>query len=369
MEAPPNHHDRHHDHHHHHNSNHQQDHDHGHHHDGQEFDVPSDELDHLDQMAEAHSRQNSVALRKVNQQVVSLLLPYIQDQSGFVGDNSNRTIGPSHPFKVLDYGCGAGGISIFLAQQLKTAAMTSSTTSAPADEERVTPPISIVGVDITPGMIAQAQENLQKESSLSSSLPPPSSPTLKDQITFHLLSNRMPTAQDLLSLSSLSPSGGADGYDLIVTSFVLGHIAPKEAGKRIVKILASTLKPGGKLALAEFLYPPERQHQEQQQQQHGEDHGHQNIQGHGEGHHAHEHNHEHSHHHEHEHHHEHIEFSLDEVRELFVGCNLFVEPASPPVADASTSMEQEEGDLPVTKFEFEWGGHTIKSFLAVGTKQ
>jgi len=267
-------HDRYHDHDHQH---HHQDHDIDHDDDCQEFDVPSDELDHLDQMAEAHSRQNSEALRRVNQQVVSLVLSHIQDQNGVFDNNINRANGPNNPFKVLDYACGAGGISILLAQHLKTEKMIPSTSAG----EEVPSPVSIVGVDITPGMIAQAQENLQKESSSSPSpsssssspLPVLSSPTLKDQITFHLLSNRMPTAQDLLSLSSSSSSAAGhvsaafdstDGYDLVVMSFVLGHIAPKEAGKRIVKTLASTLKPGGKLALAEFLYPPERQRQHHQ---------------------------------------------------------------------------------------------------------
>jgi SAM-dependent methyltransferase len=312
-EDPPND-QHHHGHHHDHDCGH--DHHHGHGHQGH---IPSDELDHLDQMAEAHSRANPEALLKVNQQVVSLIMPKIDIR------NSGSKSDTSDSFSVLDYGCGAGGVSILLAQQISN--------------NKILP--KVVGVDITPGMIAQAQENLQKASSTANSS------TLQDQIAFHLLSTRMPSAKELLSLASASSaessfsSSDFGGYDLAIMSFVLGHIAPKEAGIDVLKAVASTIKPGGIFALVEFLCSPEQQRRDAMVEDGtGEEGAPQHS----------DHEHHHSHAHDHGHNHEHIEFSMEEIRERFVECDLI------PSQD-------------FTPFEFEWGGHSLKSFLAVGTKR
>jgi len=291
--------------------------------------APTDDLDMLDQMAEAHSRINDDQAWNGTNQIVSLVV-------------SAATKGDTPPLTnaILDYGCGAGRISLALADRFPNA--------------------KVVGVDITEGMIEQSQERLAQQSA-----------GVQEKVQFHLLSARSPTPQDLVSL--LGQDETNKGYDLAVMSLVLGHIAPKAAGAAVVQSVTSTLKTGGKLVLAEFLYIPEAgeaegtTEEEKSQAHHGMNHDHQHAHAHG---HAHNHsggesgegkhhhdNHNHNHHdhnhsthgHDHSHHGGHVAFTEAEIRALFVHCGL-------------------QPDNEFTPFDFEWGDKKLKCILAAGTK-
>lgn len=293
--------------------------------------APTDHLDMLDQMAEAHSRINDDQAWIGTNQIVSLVV-----SAATKGDT------PPSLATILDYGCGAGRIAVALADRFPNA--------------------KVVGVDITKGMIEQSQERLAQQSA-----------DVQEKVQFHLLSARSPTPNDLLSLGGQTDETKT-GYDLAVMSLVLGHIAPKAAGAAVVQSVASTLKPGGKFALAEFLYIPqageaEGTTEEKSQAHHGIGHDHQHEHGHGHGHgHAHNHsgggvegkhhhddNHNHhdhnhsSHGHDHSHHGGHVAFTEAEIRALFVHCGL-------------------QPDAEFTPFDFEWGDKELKCILAAGTK-
>ena len=295
--------------------------------------MPSDELDHLDKMAEAHARNGTETLR-VNQQVLSLLpLVWADGDSNNTNNNNNND-----EVRVLDYGCGAGRISILLAQNLQ------------ASQRK----FSVVGVDITPGMIEQAKQNLLAMADQS----------VQQKVSFRLLTARLPTRNELLmghpstTTTTNDSNDLALSMDLVIMSLVLGHISPKEAGKQVVAAVASTLKPGGKFALAEFLYKADQQesshnHSAVEEEHHHHDHSHEH---HSQNHHDHHHSHNHegtaeeSHDgNDHNHHRGHMAFTEKEIREMFVSCGL-------------------EPDKEFTPFQFDWGGITMECIMAIGTK-
>jgi SAM-dependent methyltransferase len=269
-------------------------------------------------MAEAHARQNSEDTIRVAQKIVSLLVPALP------ADDSCR---------ILDYGCGAGRIAIALAEQV--------------------PMKAILGVDITPGMIDQANENLARTSA-----------SIQGKVCFRLLSSRMPTRNELLHENDTTL------FDVAIMSLVLGHITPKEAGKQVVQTITSTLKPGGKFALAEFLFQedaaspmdtedhPHHHHhslEHHHNHRHGDDaaieqkpHLHHSKHTH-EGATAKQKPHDHSHSRDHSHHGGHVAFAEPEMRDLFVKCGL-------------------QADQDFTPFTFLWGGQTMECVMAIGTK-
>ena len=265
----------------------------------QQHHQPSDALDHLDKQAESHA--DTDAFREVNKQVFELLLPEL----------------PPKNAHVLDLGCGPGGISILLAKMTQVE--------------------SVVGIDISEVMISRANHYKQQIQDNS----------VQSKLTFIQQTERYPKAE-------LEVMKGTK--ELVVMSFVLGHIAPKQAGSNVLALGVSTLKSGGKFALAEFVYTPGE----------GED-----GMDDGDDHHLDHHNHSHSHRHEHyrqhnhgdsggfslvndeedkSHHGGHVAFSEEEIRQLFKDIGL--EPA-----------------LQFTAFEFSWFGRSIKSIMAVGTKR
>lgn len=269
--------------------------------------VPSLELDHLDRMAEAHARTNRDQVVRVNQQIVDLLPP--MDSNGGAK-------------RILDYGCGAGHTAILLAQQQQHSSLLNNNT------------VVVVGVDISPGMISQAQENLQRALE--------TTPDLKDRIEFRLLTSRSPTRDELLRNSTNtqdddSGSKEEEGMDLAIMSLVLGHISPREAGAKVVETVVSTLKQGGKFALAEFVYTAGEEEEQDKKEVSDK--------------YSHNHNHDHGHHHDHSHSHHggHVAFTETELRQLFQHCGLQPEPTFTP-------------------FEFDWGEQNMKCVMAIGTK-
>mmetsp|Transcript_68217 Transcript_68217/g.102881 ORF Transcript_68217/g.102881 Transcript_68217/m.102881 type:complete len:332 (+) Transcript_68217:2-997(+) len=258
---------------------------------------PSDELDHLDKQAERGA--DSPQFLEVNKKVFSLL-PELKPGS-----------------KILDFGCGPGRLAILMAQ-------------SPNVE-------SVVGTDISEAMITRATKYAEDEEE-----------AIRKKLTWRQTS-RHPKAE-------LEPIEGS--MDLVVMSFVLGHIAPRQAGKEVFATAASTLKQGGQFALAEFAYSDDSNAGGGNEDQHhgGDSHNHNHQH-----HHSH-HHHSHNHHHHHDddctgsgeeadrsHHGGHVAFIEEDVRRMFKESGL--EPAEEFVA-----------------FEFEWHGKTIKSMMALGTK-
>ena len=300
--------------------------------------APTDALDHLDQMAEAHARMNDAQVRQGTNRIVNLIVS--SSSTALLQNNDDNSV-----HHILDYGCGAGRMTLALLEKYPNAT-------------------KVVGVDITKGMIEQSEERLAQESA-----------SVREKVHFQLLSQRSPTSQELLSLIGLgsardmpSSSSSEEGYDLAVMSLVLGHIAPKAAGAAVLQTVASTLRQGGVFALAEFLYipeaetasnaesskhPPTSTHDHQHSHGHEHSHNHSGGGGGGEGKHqkssTNNHNHNHDHGHDHSHHGGHVAFTEAEIRALFVHCGL------QPAAE-------------FTPFDFEWGDKKLKCILAVGTK-
>lgn len=264
---------------HHHHQHHE--HEHHHHHE------PSNELDHLDRMAELHASDPMIL--KINKQVVSLL-PFAK-----LANNAH----------VLDFGCGAGRISLLLAARPDVA--------------------SVIGVDISEGMI-----NTAKQLTLAG----PSD--IQAKVSFQVAS-RLPTKE-------LEPWKGTK--DLVVMSLVLGHISPKAAGQSVLETAAATLKPGGQFALAEFLLVEGDMGTSPHPADH-HDHPHHIHTHSGRG----QHQHPHGDHGSHQHHHVgHVAYTEAEVREIFTNAGL--EPADQ-----------------FTPFKFELGVVSRKCIMAVGTKR
>jgi len=284
---------------------HSHSHNHSHHHNHPSGD-DGDEANHLNKMAELHA--NDPAVAKLNEQIVSILLPELSNDGGAAA---------SPPLRVLDFGCGAGRASILLAKQENVA--------------------SVLGTDISDRMVENANRLLQAEPS----------EAVRSKVSFRVTAP-VPAAE-------FHPFKGT--VDFVVMALVLGHIAPKETGREVAKVVASTLKPGGKFALAEFLYVADEEDKGESpppsDPPSGREHSH---------HHTHEHSHQHNHHHHHDHegetgnekekshHGGHVAYTDAEIRDLFRGCGL--EPAAA-----------------FRPFEFEWGGVLRKCVLAVGTKQ
>ena len=198
---------------------------------------------------------------------------------------------------------------------------------------------SVVGTDISSKMISRANHYKQQ---LTDS-------TIQNKLTFLQQTSRLPKV-DLRSMIATK--------DLVLMSFVLGHIAPRQAGIEVMTLSISTLKPGGKFALAEFVYVDDSN-----EDNNGHHHNHSHSRHH---HHHHHHHHDHNHDSEtttdgHEHHNAddndkshhggHIAYSENEIRLIF----------------QNIGLKPDEEDQ-FTKFSFEWHGRTIQSIMAIGTK-